>query len=207
MNGFKGFWIPLELLSLDISWTKRILLAEISQLELEKLGCIASNSHFSNKLNITKQAISKALNELAKDNLILIDNAQTKRNYGRKITINFSVSAINFSVGGVHESGESKDNKQFNKQVSTLYAEKWNKFATDNELKKIAKMTDTRKKKLASRIEEAKDFEKLFDAVLTKIEDSSFLTGNNSNDWTVDFDWLITNDTNMIKVYEGKYND
>jgi DNA-binding Lrp family transcriptional regulator len=107
----KGIWIPVELINLDISWTKRILLAEINQLEMLDHGCIASNAHFADKLKITKQAISKALNELAKDGFIKIDNAQSKRNFGRIITINFSKSAINFSKSGVHQSGESKDNK------------------------------------------------------------------------------------------------
>ena len=85
----KGFWIPEELMELDISWTKRILLAEISQLEMLDKGCVASNSHFAEKLKLSNQAVSKALNELAKESLISIDNAQTKRNFGRKITINF----------------------------------------------------------------------------------------------------------------------
>ena len=111
----KGFWIPIGLMELDISWTKRILLAEISQLEMLDKGCVASNNHFAEKLKLTKQAVSKALNELAEDGLIIIDNAQTKRNFGRKITINFSKSAINFSKSGVHESGESKENKTKNK--------------------------------------------------------------------------------------------
>jgi len=119
MSGFKGIWIPTELIEIDISWTKRILIAEISQLEMYEKGCVASNGHFANKLKLTKQAVSKALNELEKDGFITIDNAQTKRNFGRKITINFSKSAINFSKSGVHESGESKENKQVNKSINT----------------------------------------------------------------------------------------
>jgi len=103
-----GIWLPIELLDLDISWTKRILIAEISQLEMLDKGCIASNAHFSQKLRISKQAVSKALNELCDDGYIIIDNAQTKRNFGREITINFSKSGINFGVSGIHESGESK---------------------------------------------------------------------------------------------------
>ena len=113
----KGFWIPIELMNLDISWTKRILLAEISQLEMLDKGCIASNNHFADKLKLTNQGVSKALNELSKDGLIIIDNAQTKRNFGRKITINFSKSSINFSKSGINESGESKENKTINKTI------------------------------------------------------------------------------------------
>ena len=118
MESFKGIWIPIQLLELDISWTKRILLAEISQLEMLDKGCIASNSHFADKLKLSNQAISKALNELNKDEIINIDNAQTKRNFGRVITINFSKSAINFGKSAIHQSGESKENKQSNKQYN-----------------------------------------------------------------------------------------
>ena len=115
----KGFWIPIELMDLDISWTKRILISEISQLEMLDKGCVASNNHFSTKLRLSNQAVSKALNELEKDGLILIDNAQSRRNFGRKITINFGKSAINFGKSAIHESGESKESKSFNKQFNS----------------------------------------------------------------------------------------
>ncbi len=118
----KGIWIPQELIDSDISWIKKALLCEISQLEILEKGCIASNNHFSNKFNITNQGVSKALNELSKDGYIIIDNAQTKRNFGRKITINFSKSPINFSKSGIHESGESKEKKTINKTINIFDA-------------------------------------------------------------------------------------
>ena len=34
-----------------------------------------------------------------------------------------------------------------------------------------------------------------------------FLTGQNDRHWWADFDWLITNNTNLLKVLEGKYSD
>jgi biotin operon repressor len=114
----KGVWIPVELIEMDISWTKRILLAEISQLEMLDKGCVASNAHFSEKLKLSKQAISKALNELNKDGYIQIDNAQAKRNFGRKITINFGKSGINFGKSGIHQSGESKESNTINNPIN-----------------------------------------------------------------------------------------
>jgi len=125
----KGIWLPTELLDLDISWTKRILIAEISQLEMLDKGCIASNSHFSQKLRLSKQAVSKALNELSDEGYIFINNAQSKRNFGREITINFGKSGINFGKSPIHESGESKGRIQINKIIDydleniSLYAE------------------------------------------------------------------------------------
>lgn len=139
MNSFKGIWISLELIEMDISWTKRALISEISQLEILDKGCIASNDHFATKFRITKQAVSKALNELASDDIITIDNAQTKRNFGRTITINSSKSdvnsgksAINLSVSGVHESVESKENNTVNKQKNNTIQQRrgclWDKI-------------------------------------------------------------------------------
>lgn len=120
----KGIWIPVELINIDISWTKRILLAEITQLEMLDKGCIASNSHFAQKLKLSNQAVSKALNELNKDGYIEIDNAQTKRNFGRVITINFGKSGINFGKSGIHQSGESKESNSFNNSISKEVAKR-----------------------------------------------------------------------------------
>ena len=40
---------------------------------------------------------------------------------------------------------------------------------------------------------------------MLKISESDFLQGNNSN-WKITFDWLIENDTNILKVCEGQYD-
>ena len=122
----KGIWISTDLIDENISWIKKALLSEISQLEILDKGCIASNTHFSAKFNITSQGVSKALNELSKDGYIEIDNAQTKRNFGRKITINFGKSAINFGKSPIHESGESKEKKPIKKPINSYDA-----FITD----------------------------------------------------------------------------
>lgn len=45
------------------------------------------------------------------------------------------------------------------------------------------------------------DFKKVFE----KAEQSDFLKGNNSRNWSANFDWLIKED-NMVKVLEGKYD-
>ena len=87
------------------------------------------------------------------------------------------------------------------------YQQLWNNFAKDNDLSAVAKMTSSRQKKLALRVAEIKEFDKLFLAVLEKISDSRFLLGQNDRNWKISFDWLIENDLNMIKVYEGKYDE
>lgn len=71
---------------------------------------------------------------------------------------------------------------------------------------KIRKLSANRKKAIAARWREYKanlaTFIELFDAA----EASPFLKGQNSRNWSADFDWLMNSD-NMAKVLEGKYSD
>jgi hypothetical protein len=80
------------------------------------------------------------------------------------------------------------------------YVDLWNIFAIERKLPKCEIMSDTRKKKFKVRIKE-KPFQ--FIAVLTRAGRSSFLLGSN---WFT-FDWIIANDTNYLKVIEGKYDN
>ncbi len=88
-----------------------------------------------------------------------------------------------------------------------LYMEKWNSLAESEDLVCIVKLTGTRLKKLKARIGEVKEFSRLFDAALKKIAQNDFLLGKVGKDWRISFDWLIVNDTNIIKIYEGFYDE
>lgn len=82
------------------------------------------------------------------------------------------------------------------------YAYLWNIFASQNGLSEIQKATDQRVRKLKARAQN-KDFD--FIAILKRIRQSNLLRGR-SGDWKVDFDWIIDNDSNYVKILEGKYN-
>ena len=177
MENFKGIWIPTQLLNLDISWTKRILIAEINQLSMEDKGCVASNNHFSKKLKLTKQAISKALNEMKKDGIITIDNAQTKRNFGRKITINFGKSAINFGKSAINFSVQSKENKQeniqyidFQSKFSFINEDDFNRLITHLE-SKYEKLTKVR---ITNNLKKLKNNPELFSLAVEKMIELDF---------------------------------
>jgi hypothetical protein len=43
--------------------------------------------------------------------------------------------------------------------------------------------------------------------VFERINLSSFCRGNNERSWTATYDWIISNDTNALKVMEGKYDN
>ncbi len=69
---------------------------------------------------------------------------------------------------------------------------------------RLTKMSDARRKAIRARLRQysAEDFRKLFQMA----EESSFLKGQNSRNWSASFDWLIK-DANMAKVLDGNYAD
>lgn len=93
----------------------------------------------------------------------------------------------------------------------TTIKNQWNAFCDKHpSLKKIQEVSLTRRKHLKARFEQGsfKDFAQL----LSSIEKQPFLIHGNpkSKDhstWRINFDWLIINDTNHLKVLEMKYVD
>jgi len=73
-------------------------------------------------------------------------------------------------------------------------------------LAKPRSLTSKRRDKVASRISEEPDPE-YWVGVIKRLAASSFATGKNDRHWKADFDWLTANDTNHVKVAEGKYDD
>lgn len=69
---------------------------------------------------------------------------------------------------------------------------------------RLTKLSEKRKKAIKARLKmyTIEDFQKLFEMA----ESSSFLKGQNSRNWSANFDWLTT-DTNMAKVLDGNYVD
>lgn len=72
-------------------------------------------------------------------------------------------------------------------------------------LPKVEKISDERKDKIRSRLKKIKldDLTRAMD----KIRDYPFLLGAGEKGWLVDFDWVIANDTNYLKILEGKYRN
>ena len=110
--------------------------------------------------------------------------------------------AVNVN-GSVNVNVSVNDNELKNKEnySYTFFQEKWNEILEPQ----ILKLSDKRKEKLKSRINKDADFVKHFEICLNLIKTTPFLSGENKNGWKADFDWLIANDTNYLKVLEGKY--
>lgn len=84
-----------------------------------------------------------------------------------------------------------------------VYLTLWNEFASKNNLRTHPILTSVNKNNIKARLEDYKNFFEMFKYSLIKAKESSFLM---SCDY-FDFEWLITNDDNIIKVYKGKYDD
>jgi hypothetical protein len=71
-------------------------------------------------------------------------------------------------------------------------------------LPKVKTITNKRKKNINARVKEY-DLETIGN-VFTKVSQSDFLNGNNSNGWTATFDWIF-NPSNFIKILEDNYKN
>jgi hypothetical protein len=66
------------------------------------------------------------------------------------------------------------------------------------------KLTDDRRQKSLSRIKD-NGFVDDFRKAVIRAQGCAFLLGQNDRGWKATFDWFITNDQNVYKVLEGKY--
>lgn len=85
------------------------------------------------------------------------------------------------------------------------YADLWNLSAIDTGVSTISErgLTDSRIRKLKTRLKEpAFDYLK----ILMEIKKSNYLRGLTDKNWKVDFDWILENDSNYIKIIEGRYS-
>ena len=96
-------------------------------------------------------------------------------------------------------------NEKNNKKIQDIYVA-WNLLANEIGLKIIRGITKHRKRKLLARLGE-KAFEDNIGAVFDAIRNTPFLRGKNKNGWQADFDWIIKDDNNYVKILEGKYSN
>lgn len=101
------------------------------------------------------------------------------------------------------EKEEEKEQKELREQLLDDTRTKWNNFANNHKLSPIVKLSDTRAKNVIARLKEP---EFKIDTILDIISESSFLKGQNSNGWKVDFDFVFGSKTNYLKILEGKYS-
>lgn len=86
--------------------------------------------------------------------------------------------------------------------------EGWNKILGSDGLSKVTALSDDRKKKIMLRLKVYPEID-WWKKVFNKIRVSKFLMGRTEGDrkWKANFDWLVANDQNPLKVYEGQYDE
>jgi len=94
-----------------------------------------------------------------------------------------------------------KEKELKKKSDEIQFMEVWNSLNFG--LSKIKTLSTDRKRRIASRLKEASMDDWIY--AMKKIGDSRFLCGENNSGWKIDFDWLIDNETNRLKIIEGKY--
>lgn len=91
--------------------------------------------------------------------------------------------------------------KPKNSEIEKAVVDEWNKVG----LARVKTLSKTRKDKIRLRVQEL-GLERVVEAI-RRVPRSRFLMGDNKQHWTCSFDWLFTNDSNIVKVLEGNYED
>lgn len=123
---------------------------------------------------------------------------------------NFADSNTSFNNTGIRDTGIRNTPPAPSERGSTTALVPYEKIKslyneTCKSFPKCTVMSEARKKAIRARLANGytlNDFGTLF----LKAETSSFLRGNNKNNWIANFDWLIK-DANMAKVLDGNYDD
>lgn len=71
---------------------------------------------------------------------------------------------------------------------------------------KVLELSNERKNKVRLRWQKKPNIE-YWISVFKKIDSTPFLRGEGDRGWTPDFDWIFQNDSNHLKVIEGKYDN
>lgn len=147
--------------------------------------------------------------------LISLDNHSFVKEFIEKydtLSIQYTYCSGEGGGEGVKCIGEGKEeipekSGKESKQISIQeLADGWNEIvATEDGFKKVTKLTEDRRKRIRLRLKTHPESE-FWNKVLNKIPRVPFLSGKNDRKWRADFDFLIKNDENALKIYEGKYD-
>lgn len=102
---------------------------------------------------------------------------------------------------------KAKESKGEDKYPYQDIIDRWNSICKT--LPKVSKLSDARRAKIKSRLQEFGDPETwiaTIESLFKAVEASRFLRGEKT-DWQASFDWLFSNETNWVKVMEGNYSD
>ena len=114
-----------------------------------------------------------------------------------------------FSTGKHTKEKESKGEERKEKKYPYQgICDLWNYICVS--LPRIAKLTEARKQKIRSRLDEfgcqPEEWLTTAETLFRRVQASDFLTGRKT-DWKASFDWVFDNCKNWVKVTEGNYDN
>jgi hypothetical protein len=80
----------------------------------------------------------------------------------------------------------------------------WNDYR--GPLPEVSDLTEKRRNTILARVREDPQFPEKFEAAVKKAVGTPFLVGRGDRGWCANFDWFISNDTNVVAVLEGGYD-
>ena len=106
---------------------------------------------------------------------------------------------------------EIKEVKEINNNIPSVYSptqvqkviDIYNEECTS--LPRVRSVSEARKKKIKARLKERTMDE--LTLAFKKVEQSDFLSGRNGRWTSCNFDWLMQNETNLLKILEGVYDN
>ena len=136
----------------NLNQSQKFILAEIEQLSQLDKGCFASNGHFSDLIGLTKENVSRNINELEKMGYIAIEIKKGSRNHTRIITLTTLVrppyqNSKTPLLKQQETKGIKQSNKTNNKPLSLLEEYlKEDTTITDQGIEIVKEFIDYRKK-------------------------------------------------------------
>lgn len=146
---------------------------------------------------------SKYPNPIASDSICnhLLANASENRSTPRTV-VNYR-EAISLGAKGARDASVSELDLTAQMDAQGLF-DGWNDICAAQGLGRVQELTKQRQAHIRLRLHEH-PAGPWWEDVLNRITETPFLMGRNDRKWSASFDWLIANDTNAVKVTEGKY--
>jgi hypothetical protein len=126
------------------------------------------------------------------------DKASNRSEYFREYRRKERAAKGLFPQDGQEETTETAQSKQPRLIEPTEFAAYWNQHSS---LPGIQNMNPSRVRQLKTRAKEA-TFAENWKAIIRKLSESTFHTGNNDREWKATVDWILKNDTNYMKILE-----
>lgn len=118
--------------------------------------------------------------------------------------INVCINAVNVVHQSLYVKEDVKEDVNVKEDSLSPLQALWNEIC-GTKLNKVVANSKSRKVKEKLRLVDREY--NLWDDIFVKILQSEFCCGKNDRGWRASYDWIMSNDTNAIKVIEGKYDE